>query len=62
MVGKKVAVGARVSRSLDERLERLAKADHRTKGNLIELLMLRGLPEMEVEVLGESQEAPEVPA
>lgn len=49
-------VGTRVDPKTAERLEKVAKADFRTVGNVVELLISRALPDLEAEVMGEPQE------
>lgn len=50
IVSKK-SVGTRVEATVYERLERLAKVDRRNIANVLDLLIHRGLPELESEIL-----------
>lgn len=52
-------VAARLDSDLVERLERVAAADHRSLGNTIRVIIMRGLPSLEREVLGDAR--PTVP-
>lgn len=54
---KRVA-GVRIDDDVYSRLEALASEDRRSVSNVIELCIVRHLPEMEREVLGVSQEEP----
>lgn len=51
-------VSARLDETLVERLERVAKADQRSMGNIMRLMILRVLPEFEREVLGSAAPTP----
>jgi predicted DNA-binding protein len=52
-------VAARLDAELATRLERVAAADQRTLNNAIRILITRGLPEYEREVLGNAAPKPE---
>lgn len=51
-------VGARVAPGIFKRIQRVAAVDRRTSSNVVEILIERGLPEIEREVLGGAAPAP----
>lgn len=49
----KVAASTRLDEELMKRAEKIAKRDNRSVANVIELCVLRHLPELEREIMGE---------